>query len=147
MEVARRVRVGEHRSDVESELTSDDPTDLDNMVFSDTEGSQEVVKTSAERRDPAATSAGEEQEAARRAEVPAARKRAASADAVGERAVKWTQSLHLSAVSPIPLSPVADAAEGAGRSEERTGARAATLLVPMSDLQPEEGPPTVGAVE
>ena len=59
-EIVRRMRAGERRSDVESELTSDDPTDLDDMVFSDEEESQEVVVTSVVRRDPTATSAGEE---------------------------------------------------------------------------------------
>ena len=44
-EVARRVRAGERASDIESELMSDDPTDLDDMVFSDEEESQEVVVT------------------------------------------------------------------------------------------------------
>ena len=58
--VARRVRVGERASDVESELASDDPTDLDDMVFSDEEGSQEVIMTSAEHRGRATTSAGDE---------------------------------------------------------------------------------------
>ena len=96
------MRDGEYRSDVESELASDDPTDLDDMVFSDEEESREVVVTSTERRDPAATSAGEEQEAARRAEVPTSRKRAASADAVGGRAAKWTRSPRPSVVSPVP---------------------------------------------
>ena len=38
-EIARRMRAGEHRSDVESELTLDDPIDLDDMVFSDEEES------------------------------------------------------------------------------------------------------------
>ena len=60
MEVARRVRAGERRSDVESELVSDDPTDLDDMVFSNEAESREVVVTSTEHRDPAAMSAGEE---------------------------------------------------------------------------------------
>ena len=41
----------EHRSDVESELTSEDPTDVDDMVFSKEEKSQEVVVTSAEHRE------------------------------------------------------------------------------------------------
>ena len=57
------MRAGERASDVESELTSDDPTDLDDMVFSDEEESREVVVTSAEWRNPVATSTGEEQEA------------------------------------------------------------------------------------
>ena len=51
------MRAREGRSDVESELASDDPTDLDDMVFSDEEESREV---SAERRDPTAMSADEE---------------------------------------------------------------------------------------
>ena len=34
------------------ELTSEDPTNVDNMVFSEEEESQEVVVTSAERCDP-----------------------------------------------------------------------------------------------
>ena len=78
------MRAGEHRSDVESELASDDPTDVDDMVFFNGEESQEVIVTSAVRRDPAVTSVGEEQEAARCVEVPTSRKRVASADAVGE---------------------------------------------------------------
>ena len=59
-EVTQRVRARERRSDVESELTSDDPTDVDDMVFSDEEGSQEVIMTSAEHRGRATTSAGDE---------------------------------------------------------------------------------------
>ena len=72
------MRARERASDVESELTSDDPTDLDDMAFSDEEESQEVVATSAVRRDNVVTSAGEEQEAMRRAEVPVSRKHVAS---------------------------------------------------------------------
>jgi len=141
------MKAGERRSDVESELASDDPTDLDDMVFSDEEESREVIVTSAERRDPTAMSAGEEQEATRRAEVPTLRKCAASADVVGGRAAKRTRSPCPSAVSPVPLSPVADVAGGAGRSEERAGTCAATGPVPTPDLRPEEAPLAVGAAE
>ena len=42
---------------------SDDPTDVDDMVFSDEEESQEVAVTSTEHRDLAAASTSEEQEA------------------------------------------------------------------------------------
>ena len=104
------MRAGERRSDVESELASDDPTDLDDMVFSDEE-SREVVVTSAVRRDPTAMSVGEEQEATRRAEVPTSRKHAASADVIGERAVKRMRSPRPSAALPAPSSPMADVAE------------------------------------
>lgn len=58
------MRAKERASDVELELTSDDPTDLDDMVFSDEEEGREVVATLAVCRDPTATSAGEEQESA-----------------------------------------------------------------------------------
>ena len=59
-EVARRMKAGERKSDVEFELESEDPTDVDDMVFSEEEESWEVVVTSAEHRDPTATSAGDE---------------------------------------------------------------------------------------
>ena len=78
-EVARRMKAGERKSDIESELESEDPMDVDDMVFSEEEGSWEVVVTSAERRDPVSMSAGDEQEAERRA---------ASVDAVSEQAAK-----------------------------------------------------------
>ena len=54
------MKAGERRSDVESELTSDDPTNLDDMVFSDEEERWEVVVTSAVRRDPTVMSVGDE---------------------------------------------------------------------------------------
>ena len=41
--VTRCVRAGERRSDVELELASDDPMDVDDMVFSDEEESQEAL--------------------------------------------------------------------------------------------------------
>ena len=65
-EITRRVKAGERRSDVESELQSEDPTDVDDMVFSKEEESREVVVTSAEHRDPTVTSAGDERGAKRR---------------------------------------------------------------------------------
>ena len=59
-EIARRVKAREHRSDVKSELESEDPADMDDMVFSEDEESQEVIVTTAEHRDPTAMSAGDE---------------------------------------------------------------------------------------
>jgi len=50
-EVAGRVKAGERRSDIESELESEDPTQVDDMVFSEEEESWEVVVTSAEHSD------------------------------------------------------------------------------------------------
>ena len=78
------MKAEECRSDVESKLASEDPIDVDDMVFSKEGDSWEVIVTSAEHRDPTAMSAGDEQEVERRAEVPVSRKRAASADAAGE---------------------------------------------------------------
>ena len=98
--------------------------------------------TSAERRDPAATSAGDEQEAERRAVVPAPRKRAASADAVGEREEKRTWSPCPLVESLVPSPPTADAAEQGKRFEERAGTRASSGSVPTRDSQPEDTPPT-----
>ena len=42
-EIARRVKAGENKSDVESELELGDPTDVEDMVFSEEEESREVV--------------------------------------------------------------------------------------------------------
>ena len=66
MEITRHVRAGENRSDVESELESEDPTEVgDDVIFfkEEEEEGQEVIATSAERCDPMATSTGGEQEA------------------------------------------------------------------------------------
>ena len=128
--VARCVKARECRSDVESELASEDPTNVDDMVFSKEEESWEVVVTSKEHHDPTAMSAGDEQEAERRVVVPAPRKRAASADAVGEREAKRTRSPRPSVASPVPSSPMADAAERARQSEEQTGTHVLVGLVP-----------------
>ena len=54
------------------------------MVFFEEEESREVAMTLAVRRDPAAMSAGDEQEAERHVVVPMPRKRAASAYTIGE---------------------------------------------------------------
>ena len=118
------MKARERRSDIESELASKDPTDVDNMVFSEEEESREVVVTSAERRDPAAMSAGDEQEAERRAVVPVPRKRVASADAIVEREAKRTRSPCPLVASLVSSPAAADAAEQSGRFEERTGTRA-----------------------
>ena len=59
-EIARRVKTRERRSDIESELESKAPTEVDDMIFSEEEESREVVMTSAERCDLAVMSAGDE---------------------------------------------------------------------------------------
>ena len=117
------------------------------MIFSEEEESREVTVTSVERRDPTAMSAGDEQEAERRAVVPMPRKRAASADAIGEREAKWTWSPCPLVASLVSSPPAADAAEQAERSEERTGTRASLGPVPARDSQPEDAPPTMDVVE
>ena len=123
-EIARCVKVGERKSDVESKLESEDPTDVDDMVFSKEEESREVVVTSAEHCDPTAMSAGDEQEVERHAVVPVLRKRAMSVDAVGEREAKRTRSPCPLVASPVLSPPTVDSTEKAGWFEERTSTRA-----------------------
>ena len=84
-EIARRMKAGENRSEVESELELEDPTEVgDDMNFFEEEESREVVASSVEHRNPTAAAAGGEQEAERRGNVPVARKCAASTNIVGE---------------------------------------------------------------
>ena len=134
------MKAEERRSDVESELASEDPTDVDDMVFSEEE-SREVVVTLAERHDPAAMSTSDEQEMKRHAVVPLPRKRAASADAVGEREAKRTRSPRPSVVSLVSSPPTADAAEQARWSEELASTRVSPGPAPVRDSQREDAPP------
>ena len=97
--------------------------------------------TLAERRNPAAMFAGDEKEAEKCAVVPVLRKSAASVDAIGEREAKWTRSPCPSMVSPVFSPPVADAAEQARRSKERTGTHASPRPLPVCDSQSEDAPP------
>ena len=127
------MKARERKSDIDFELESEDPTDLDDMVFSEEEESREVVVTSVEHRDPTATSAGEEEEATWHAGVPVLRKRGVSTDTVGGWATKRTWSPCPSVVSPIPSSSMVDATEKNGRSEERTSACTAMGPVPTPD--------------
>ena len=110
-EIDRCMKAGGNKSDVESKLESGDPTDVDDMVFSEEEESREVVVTSAERRDPTVMSAGDEQEAERRAVVPMPRKRVASTDAVGEWEAKRTRSPRPLVASPVPSPPATNTAK------------------------------------
>ena len=85
------MRARENRSDVESKLDSEDPTEVgDDMIFSEEEENQEVAATSAERRDPTTMSASGKQEVEKHGDVPTPRKRAASTDTVGEWEAKRT---------------------------------------------------------
>jgi len=127
------MKAGENRSDIESELESEVPTEVDDMIFSKEEEGWEVVVTSTERHDPAATSAGNEQEAERRAMVPVLRKRAASVDATGEWEAKRTRSTRPSVASSVSSPPTAGVAEQAWWSEEQACTRASPGLVPACD--------------
>ena len=106
MEIARRVRAGEKRSDVESKLESEDPTEVgdDASSFENMRG-QEVM-TLVVHHDPMAMSTGSGHEAERRGDVPMLCKCATSSDAVGEREVKRMRSPRSSEASPA-LSPPA----------------------------------------
>ena len=103
--------------------------------------------TSVERRDPAAMSAGDEQEAERRTVFPVPRKRAASTDAIGKWEAKRTWSPVPLVASPVPSPTAADTAEQAGWSEERTGTRASPGPVPTRDSQSGEASPVANAVK
>ena len=106
MEIARRVRVGENRSDAESELELEDPLEMgDDMISFEDERGREVIVTSVERREPMATSAGGEWEVDRRDDVPVRRKRAASLNAASEREAKRTRSPRPSEASPASSPP------------------------------------------
>ena len=106
---------------------------MDDMIFSKEEESWEVIVTSAERCNPAAMSAGDEQEAERHTVVPMLRKHATSADTIGEREAKRMRSLHPLAASLVPSPPTVNTAKQAGRFKERTGTRASPGPVPARD--------------
>ena len=133
------MKARENKSDIESEPESKDPTEADDMVFSEEE-SQEVIVTLAMRRDPTAMFAGNEQEVERRAVVPVPRKRAASADTVDEWEAKRTWSPRPSVASPVSSPPIVDAAEQAERSKEWACTHALPRPVPVRDSQPEDAP-------
>ena len=59
-EIARRAKAEENRSDVELELESEVPTEVDDMIFSKEEESRKVIVTLVEHRDPVTMSAGDE---------------------------------------------------------------------------------------
>ena len=132
-EIARRMKAGERKSDIESELELEDPTDVDDMVFSEEEESLEVVLTSVEHRDPTAMSTGDEQEVERRVEVLVLRKHAASIYAVGEWEAKRARSPRPSMASPVLSPPAVDVVEQVGRSKESTGTSASSRAVPVRD--------------
>lgn len=86
MEIAQRVWARKNRSDVKSELKSEDPAKVrDDIIFYEEEESKEVIVTLIERCDPMATSTGDEKEVERHSDVPMPRKRAVSPNAVGAR--------------------------------------------------------------
>ena len=141
------MKAGENKSDVESELESEDPTEVADMVFSEEEESLELVVTSVERRDPVAMSAGDEQEAERRAEVPMPRKRATSADAVSKREAKRTRSPRPSVASSVSSPPVTGIVEQARQSEEQACTHTSSRPAPVCNSQRGDAPPAalVGA--
>lgn len=106
------MKAGENRSDVESELESEDPTEVgDDMTFFEEEESQEVVGTSAECHDPMAMSSGGEWEVDMSNDVPVPRKRATSMDTISEWEAKWTRSPRPSVASLVSSPPIMDMAE------------------------------------
>ena len=111
MEIARWVRVGESRSDVEAELESEEPTKVGDDVSSFKDGGQSVVVASVERHEPVAMSASYGQDAERCDDVPMPRKHAASFDTVCEREAKQARLSRPSEASSA-LSPPASGVVG-----------------------------------
>ena len=105
---------------------------MDDMVFSEEE-SQEVIVTSAVRRDPMATSAGDEQEVEKHVKVPMLRKCAASVDTVSEWEAKRARSPRPLVASLVSSLPTAGVTEQARRSEERACTRASLGPVLVHD--------------
>ena len=136
------MKARERRSDVESELESEAPTKVDDMIFSEEEESREVAVTSVEHRDPMAMSAGDEQEEENHTVVPMPRKRAASADAIGEREAKRTRSPHPLDSSSASSPPAVGAAGQVRWSEERARTRMSSGPAPVCEPQWEDAPPT-----
>ena len=96
----------ENRSDIESELESEDPTEMgDDVICSKDERGREVIATSMERHEPAATSTSGERKVERRGDIPMLRKHAASMDAIGEREAKQTRSPRPLEASPASSPP------------------------------------------
>ena len=132
----------ENRSDIESELESEDPTEVgDDMFFSEEVENQEVIVTSAERRNPTAVSATSGQEVERRGDVPMPRKHAASVDVIGEREAKRTLSPRPSSVTLVSSPPAEDATGQAQRSEEWTCTHVSLGPVLACNSQPKDAPP------
>ncbi|XP_066358111.1 uncharacterized protein [Miscanthus floridulus] len=105
-EIARRVRAGESRSDVEAELESEESMELDDSASSLEDGDRDVIVTSAVRCEPAATSASGRRDVERYGDVLAPRKRTTSSDTVGEREAKRTRSSRPSEVSMELMAPI-----------------------------------------
>ena len=105
-EIARRVRAGENRSDVEAELELEEPMEMGGYASSsEDEGGRDVIVTSVERREPTAKSDSGGCDAERRGNVPVLRKRIMSSDVVDEREAKRTWSLHPSEASSTLFPP------------------------------------------
>ena len=127
------MKARENKSDVESELESEDSTVVDDMIFSEEEESREVVATLVERCDPMAAHTGGEQDTERHGDVPAPRKHAASADTVGEREAKRTRSPCPSEVSLASSPPIVGTAGEARRSKEQAHTHASSGPAPVRD--------------
>ena len=133
-EIIRRVQARENRSDVESELESEDPTEVgDDMIFSEEEERQEVIVTSTERCNPTVAHTGGEQEVERRRNVPVSRKHAASTDAIDEWEAKRMRSPCPSVAPPVLSPPAAGMAEQARWLEEQACTHASLEPVPACD--------------
>ena len=142
MENARWVWAGKNQNDIETELESEEATEMGgDASSSENEGGREVIATSVERHEPTAASVHGGREAERRGDVPVSRKRAMSSDATVERGAKRTQSPRPSEASPASPSPAPSMAGQASRSEEWARTPASLGPAPACDLQQGDTPP------
>jgi len=118
-EIARWVRAGENRSNVEAELESEEPMEMGGDTgSSEEEGDRGVVATSVESHEPAVVSTSGGRDAEWHSDVPISRKHAASSDTAVEQEAKQARSprpLEASLASPPTALSVAG---HAGRSKE-----------------------------
>ena len=84
-DIARRVRAGENRSDMEAELESEEPMEMggDTSTSKD-EGDRGIIMTSVERHEPTATFVSGGWDMEKRGDVLESRKRATSEDTAVE---------------------------------------------------------------
>jgi len=123
-EIGRQVRGGESQSDMEVELESEEPTEMEgDASTSEDELDRGIVATSVERREPMAASVGGGRDAEKHGDIPKLRKHTVREDTAVEREAKR-------AWSPRP-SEASLASPSLLRAWRGTPADRRSMLVPL----------------